>query len=145
MAMPMICFLVVNTFPKLHTDDLFSWASSPFKIALVFASTIKPIFLWSRNYFLKKYLPKQLLSGNMVILRILQNLRSEKKPVKLFFLLPSNVNHSEISLGLLRRTHFIYFIYMYLVELYLKLLEKPSKQILIIVRVTCVIVKVTSV
>ena len=65
--------------------------------------------------------------------------------MKLFFLLPSNVNHSEISLGLLRRTHFIYFIYMYLVELYLKLLEKPSKYILIIVRVTCVIVKVTSV
>jgi len=47
-------FLVVNTFPKLHADNLFGWALSPSKIALVLASVVKAhYFSWSRNYFLK--------------------------------------------------------------------------------------------
>ena len=77
-------FLVVNTLPKLHTNDLFGWTSSLSKIALVLVSTVKSYFSWSWNCCLK-YLPNQFFNGNMVILRILYKFKSKEKPKAIFF------------------------------------------------------------
>jgi hypothetical protein len=94
-----------------------------------------------------KIFTKELFNGNGIIPRTLYNLRSEKKLTKLFyFLLLSIVSHSEILFGFPGRSHFIF---MYFVELYQKLLEKllekSSKYTLIIIKVTCVIIKGTGV
>ena len=51
------------------------------------------------NFFFK-YLSKQLLSGNMVILRALQNLRKKEKLMKPFFS-PLSIAVSGILFGLL--------------------------------------------
>ena len=77
-------FLVVNTLPKLHTNDLFGWTSSLSKIALVLVSMVKLYFSWSWNCCLK-YLPNQFFNGNMVILRILYKFKSKEKPEAIFF------------------------------------------------------------
>ena len=45
-------FGVVNILPKLHTNDLFGWISSPSKITFDFNSEI--IFLMDPKQFFKK-------------------------------------------------------------------------------------------
>ena len=77
MAMPMVC-LVVNTLPKLHTNDLFGWTSSLSKIAceIIFFLKLK---LLSKNIY------QIIFNGNMVILRILYKFKSKEKPKAIFF------------------------------------------------------------
>ena len=55
MVMSNYFFLVVNTFPKLHADNLFGWALSPSKIDLVWASEPK-LFqknIWQNNFLIR--------------------------------------------------------------------------------------------
>ena len=118
-------FLFANMLTKLHNNDLFGWASSPTKTYLVLILMVKPYFSWSQNYSFENILPSYVLVGNVVILRALYHLVNEKKPVKIFFFLLFYIaSYSRISFGLHGRS---YFIFMHLLELYHKLLEKPSK------------------
>ena len=71
MVMSNYFFLVVNTFPKLHADNLFGWALSPSKIALVLASVGKHIISHGVETIFKKIFTKIVFNGKIVILRIL--------------------------------------------------------------------------
>ena len=44
-------FLVVNMLPKLHTNDLFGWVSSPCKTSLVLILMVKHFFYGVETIF----------------------------------------------------------------------------------------------
>ena len=62
-------FLVVNMLPKLHTNDLFGWASSPCKTSLV-------LILMMKHFFMELKLFLKYLAPNMTVSYIMSTLLS---------------------------------------------------------------------